>query len=144
MRTIEEIVMLANVFRVRLIGADAGEGALNNAYLATHLGANRVQPFRYGAFNLPAKLSEDKRTIYLDKTQVLDDFFMHFKQGQFILPPFETFTEESTHLLSLFEVVTRAGRRIYSHSPSAPDDFAHAMTFGYNAYKIAIGQLKFY
>jgi hypothetical protein len=144
MKTMEEIVMTANIFRVSVIGADAGEGALNNAYLAKHLGAHRVQPFRYGAFNLPAKLSEDKRTIYLDKTQALDDFFMHLKQGQFILPPFETFQEESSHLLSLFEVVTRAGRRIYSHSPSAPDDFAHAMTFGYNAYKIAIGQLKFY
>ncbi len=144
MRTMEEIVMIANAFRVVKIGADAGEGALNNAYLATHLGAHRVQPFRYGAFNLPAKLSEDKRTVYLDKTQALDDFFMHFKQGQFILPPFESFTEESEHLLALFEVVTRAGRRIYSHSPSAPDDFTHAMTFGYNAFKLATGQLKFY
>lgn len=144
MRTMEELVMVANAFKVRLIGADAGEGALNNAYLATHLGANRVQPFRYGAYSLPAKLSEDKRTVYLDKTQALDDYFMHFKQGQFILPPYETFQEEAAHILSLFEVVTRAGRRIYSHSPSAPDDFAHAMTFGYNAYKMAIAQLKFY
>lgn len=144
MVTMNEIVMIANTFRVRLVGADAGEGALNNAFLATHLGANRVQPFRYGAYSLPAKLSEDKRTVYLDKTQALDDLFMHFKQGQFILPPFETFQEESSHLLSLFEVVTRAGRRIYSHSPSSPDDFAHAMAFGYNAYKLAVGQLKFY
>ena len=136
--------MVANAFRVTVIGADAGEGALNNAYLATHLGSNRIQPFRYGAFTLPARLSEDKRTIFLDKTQTLDDLFMHLKQGQFILPPFETFQEEKKHLMSLFEVVTRAGRRIYSHSPSDSDDFAHAMAFGYNAYKLASGQLKFY
>lgn len=142
--TVDEMVMIANQFRVTLIGADAGEGALNNAYLANALGPNRIQPFRYGAFTLPAKLSEDKRTIYLDKTQALDDFFMHFKKGRFLLPPYDTFQQEKADLLSLFEVVTRAGRRIYSHSPSTPDDFAHAMAFGYNAYKIATSQLKFY
>ncbi len=144
MKTIEEIVVVARMFKVRVVGADAGEGALNNAYLAEALGANRVQPFRYGAYDLPARLSKDMRTVYLDKTQAVDDFFMHFKKGQFILPPFETFTEESEHLLAEYEVTTKSGRKIWTHSPSIPDDFLHAMIFGYNAYKMAMGSLKFY
>lgn len=143
-QTVKEMVATANAFRCVVVGADAGEGAMANAYLATELGANRVQPFRYGAYALPAKLSEDKRTIYLDKTQALDDMFMTIKKGGFILPQYETMIEEAKHLLALFEVVTKNGRRIYSHSPSDPDDFAHAMTFGYNAYKVAVNRLKFY
>ena len=144
MKTMQEIATIANMFRVRLIGADAGEGALNNAYLAEHLGANRVQPFRYGAFDLPARLSVDKRTVYLDKTQAIDDFFSHFKKGQFILPPFETFKEETEHILSEYEVASKSGRKIWTHSPSVSDDFLHAMVFGYNAFKIGMGSLKFY
>lgn len=143
-QTVKEMCVVANAFRCVLVGADAGEGAMANAYLATELGAHRVQPFRYGAYSLPAQLAKDKRTVYLDKTQALDDMFMNLKRGGFILPQYETFIEEGKHLLALFEVVTRSGRRIYSHSPSDPDDFAHAMTFGYNAYKMAINRLKFY
>jgi len=94
MKTMEQITIIANVFKVRLIGADAGEGALNNAYLAEKLGANRVQPFRYGSFDLPVRLSQDKRTVYIDKTQAVDDLFI-------VLPPFETFTEEAEHLLAM-------------------------------------------
>jgi len=144
LKTVDEIVSVARMFKVRLVGADAGEGALNNAYLSEALGANRVQPFRYGAFDVPAKLSADKRTVYLDKTQAIDDFFMNFKKGQFILPPYEDFKEEAEHILAEYEVVSKSGRKIYTHSPSVPDDFLHAMVFGYNAYKMAMGSLKFY
>ncbi len=144
-RTMEQIIIIANSFKVRLIGADAGEGALNNAYLADRLGANRVQPFRYGGFDLPARLSVDKRTVYLDKTQAVDDFFMNMKvKGQFVLPPYETFTEEAAHMLAEYEVTGKSGKKIWTHSPSVPDDFLHAMIFGYNAFKMAMGSLKFY
>lgn len=143
-QTMEEITVIAQQFRVTLIGADAGEGALNNAYLATALGANRVQPFRYGAFDLPAKMSADKRTIYLDKTQAIDDFFQKFIQGQFVLPPFEQMEEEAEHMLAEYEVTSKSGRKIWTSSPNIPDDFLHSMVFGYNAAKIAMGQLKFF
>ena len=144
MKTIREMVRVANSFNVAMVGVDAGEGALNNAYLAEALGANRVQPFRYGGFDFPVRLSQDKRTLYIDKTQGLDDLFMSIRAGKFIFPPEPMMVEEHKHILALFEVTTRAGRRIYSHSPSDPDDFAHAMCFGYNAFKIVTGQLKFY
>ncbi len=143
-KTMEEIIGIARMFKITVVGADAGEGALNNATMSTALGAHRVQPFRYGGFDLPARLSKDKRTVYLDKSSAVDDFFMHLKDGEFILPPFETFTEESSHILAEYEVVTKSGRKIWTHSPSVPDDFCHAMIFGYNAYKMAIGRLKFY
>jgi len=144
MRTIKEIVSIARMFKVTIVGADAGEGALNNAYMAEALGAHRVQPFRYGMFDLPVKLSQDKRTLYLDKTQAIDDFIMHFKKGQFILPPYETFQSETKHILAEYEVVSKTGRKIWTHPVNQPDDFLHAMVFGYNAYKKAIGLLKFY
>jgi hypothetical protein len=144
MKTMEQIVIIANAFRVRLIGADAGEGALNNAYLAEKLGSNRVQPFRYGSFDLPARMSVDKRTVYIDKSQAVDDLFVNFKKGQFILPPFETFTEEAEHILAEYEVIGKSGKKLWTHSPSVPDDFLHAMIFGYNAFKMAMGSLKFY
>ncbi|MDF1879648.1 phage terminase large subunit family protein, partial [Sulfurimonas sp. SAG-AH-194-C20] len=117
---VDEMAMIADVFRCVLVGTDAGEGAMANAYLARRLGHERVQPFRYGAFSLPASLAKDKKTIYLDKTQALDDFFMGLKDGTFILPQYETIKEEMAHLLALFEVVSKSGRRVYSHSPAAP------------------------
>ena len=144
LETVKEIVTIARMFRVKLVGADAGEGALNNAYMADAIGANRVQPFRYGAYDLPVVKSKDMRTLYLDKTQAIDDFFMNFKKGAFILPPYETFKEEGKHILSEYEVVTKSGRRIWTHSPSEPDDYLHAMVYGYNAYKLVSGSLKFY
>ena len=81
----------------------------------------------------------------MDKTQAVDDFFTNLKiKGQFILPPFETFTEESEHLLAEYEVTGKSGKKLWTHSPSVPDDFLHAMIFGYNAFKMATGSLKFY
>jgi len=144
LKIVKEIAMIANLFKVRVVGADAGEGALNNSYLADALGAHRVQPFRYGSFTLPIKMSPDNRTVYLDKTSAIDDIMKHIKSKAFIFPPYDTFKEEASHILAEFEMVTNAGNKIYTHSPNDPDDFLHAMTFGYNAYKIAIGAVKFY
>ena len=93
---------------------------------------------------MTSQMSIDKRTVYLDKTQAIDDFFSKFIKGQFILPPFEQMGEESEHMLAEYEVTSKSGRKIWTHSPNIPDDFLHSMVFGYNAAKIAIGQLKFF
>ncbi len=69
---------------------------------------------------------------------------MNLKKGKFVFPPYDTFTEETEHILAEYEVVTKGGRKIYTHSPSVPDDFLHAMVFGYNALKMVTGSLKFY
>ena len=144
LKIVKDIVMIANLFRVRVVGADAGEGALNNSYIADSLGAHRVQPFRYGAYDLPIRMSKDMRTVYLDKTSAIDDIFKKIKEGQFIFPPYETFKQETSDILAEFEMVTNSGRKVYTHSPNDPDDWLHALTFAYNAYKIAVGAVKFY
>ena len=152
MITIRDITQRLRYFKVLKTGADAGEGALNNSYLADALGANAIQPFRYGAFDKMAKISQDRYTIYLDKTTVIDDYFKNLKakqlptggmSGSFIFPDAKFMKEPVMHLLSEHEHVTKAGRRIWQRGVYA-DDFLHASVFAWNTFKLIRGDFKFY
>ena len=151
MQTIREIVNTVVRYSVVLIGADAGEGALNNSYIADSLGHHRIQPFRYGMYTPPVKLSKDRMTIYLDKTTAIDDFFKALKPkpgdsascGKFIFPNAKVMREPILHLLSEHEHTTQAGNRVWMRG-AHPDDFLHSSVFAYNAYKKVKGVMKFY
>jgi len=142
MITIKDVVRRLNFYRPMKVGVDAGEGALNNSYLADALG-EIIQPFRYGKFDKMIKLSADKLTIYLDKTTVIDDYYKALKGSKFLFPKEQLMIEPTEHLLSEHEHVTKSGYRIWQRGV-APDDFLHSSVFAYNAYKIAVGAVKFY
>ena len=144
MKTMDEIVLLANVFKVRMIGADAGGGALNNSFLADKLGANRIQPFRYGSFEYPVKASKDQRTLNLDKTTAIDDTMKLILTQGVEFPAYESFREEASHILAEYEVETASGKKIWTNGKVKPDDILHAFVFGYTAMKVFTKSLKFY
>ena len=150
--TIKDIKRQIALYNVQLIGADAGEGALSNSYLADAFGPQMVIPFRYGKFDKIVKRSSDGWTIYIDKTSVIDDFFKTLKPGKtgevnkggrFIFPNPTEIKEPILHLLSEHEHITKNGYRIWQRGTS-PDDFLHASVFAYSAYKILIGEFKVY
>jgi len=143
MITINDIKRKLAFYKPTKIGADAGEGALNNSYLADAFGGDVVQPFRYGKFDKLIKLSQDKYTVYVDKTTALDDFFKALKGGKFLFPKPQLMGEPIKHMLSEHEHVTNNGYRIWQRGMYS-DDFLHASVFAYNAYKIAAGMVRFY
>lgn len=144
MKTINEIVMYANAFKVKYIGADAGGGALNNSFLADRLGANRVQPFRYGSFSYPVASSKDNRTINIDKTSAIDDFMKMIINKGIEFPNFDDFKEETEHILSNYEITRESGKKIWTNGKVKPDDILHALVFGIFAMKVFSKSLKFY
>ena len=144
MTTINDIVMLANAWKVRLVGADAGEGALNNSFLADKLGANRVQPFRYGSFSYPVSKSKDGQTIYVDKTTAIDDVMKKIIQKGIEFPSYDFFKESATHILAEYEVTTSTGKKIWTNGNVKPDDVLHSIVFGGLALKVFTQSLKFY
>ena len=152
MLTIKEIKRIIAMYGVMKVGADAGEGALNNSYLADAFGADKIVPFRYGRFDRAIKRSADGWTIYLDKTTAIDDFFKALKPGKiidankggrFIFPNLKEMREPILHLLSEHEHITKTGYRQWIRGVH-PDDFLHASVFAYTAFKIIKGIVAFY
>jgi len=152
LKTIKDIKRMLVQYGVQIIGADAGEGALSNSYIADAFGPQMVIPFRYGKFDKVAKRSSDGWTVYIDKTSLVDDYFKTLKPGKvgeasrggrFIFPNHKEIREPILHLLSEHEHITKNGYRIWQRG-TGPDDFLHASIFAYSAYKVLIGEFKVY
>lgn len=144
MKTINEMVIYANLFKVKFIGADAGGGALGNSFLADKLGAGRIQPFRYGSFSFPVSTAKDGMTINVDKTTAIDDFMKTIIKKAIEFPNYDSFKEEAAHILSNYEITRDSGKKIWTNGKVKPDDTLHALVFGILAMKVYTKSLRFY
>jgi hypothetical protein len=139
---VEEIAQTCKAFRVAMVVGDAGEGHLANAQLAMYLGRHLVTQVQYGSQKIPITWNNVDRYL-LDRTVVIDNYFMHLKRGA------EEFAKETQmkqaidDIMNTFEEVTRTGKRIWTHSPSKPDDALHAGLFAWLAFRIVQGDLVF-
>jgi hypothetical protein len=141
---VEEIVELCNAWSVQQVCGDAGEGALANAMLRDKLGAHRVVQVRYMAMGKPMQWNPDTLSYHADRTTLIDNYAMFLKHGKAIYPRIAHAAPAITDILNVFEETTRAGRKIWNHAPTQPDDCLHAQLFGWIAWKIVTGDVKFY
>jgi hypothetical protein len=69
---------------------------------------------------------------------------MKLKQGAVEFGPEDQMKMAMEDILNEYEEVTQHGKKVWRHSPQKPDDCLHAGLFGWVAYKISVGDTKFY
>ena len=163
--TLDKIKKLAYQFRVMSIGADAGMGAYQNAILAKEFGLNKMMQLRYVSSRTKPFGTQNQWAgiMSLDKTAAIDTVMGIFK-GDFPYPPLKQATININSPLKMkwpkfaeskvffddivaeFTQESKAGNKIWTHSPEAPDDTLHAITFGFFAYvaRVTGGNPLFY
>lgn len=140
---VEDIARVCQNYHVALVVGDAGEGALANGTLRNALGAHRVTQVQYGSQSKPMSWNGvDRYTA--DRTTVIDNYMMYLKNRGVSFPPKEATREPIKDILNVFEEVTTHGKKVWRHSPQLPDDCLHAQIFGWIAYKINLGDTRFY
>jgi Phage terminase large subunit (GpA) len=140
---VDSVASICHGYNVAMLVRDAGGGALANATLRERLGMHRVFQVQYGNQAMPWKWNGVDRYL-VDRTAMIDNFVMLLKRQGVILPPKEQVREPIKDILNEYEEVTTAGKKVWRHSPSLPDDSLHAMLFGWLAFKIVLGDFKFY
>ena len=144
---VEDIVRICNNYRVHMVVADEGGGALANAELRRHLGQHRVIGCRYGSSHGGIKWNEKSPTpsYNVDKTMLIDQFMQSVLHKQISFPSFSVmrspFFED---ILSEFEETTTAGKRIWKNSSARPDDFLHACAYAWLAACVIRGTTLMY
>lgn len=137
---VTNIAEMCNRFNVSLVIGDAGEGALANSNLREMLGPHRAMQVQYrGAMNASAS----SRAFYwnkidrflADKTQMIDNYLLFVKREGVIFPSIKQMQIPIKDMLSVYEEVTKQGRKVWRHAASQPDDSLHAQVFGWMAAK---------
>ena len=141
---LDEIAELCNAWGVRMIIGDAGEGALANAMLREKLGAHRVIAVRYMNASKPMDWNPQSMAYHCDRTTLIDNFARFLLHKQAVYPKLPQSKSAFEDILNVYEEVTAAGRKVWKHSPIAPDDCLHASLFGWLAWKIVSQDLKFH
>jgi len=165
--TLEKIKQACYLYRVDYIFADAGMGAYQNAILTREFGPNRVLPIRYiGTSGKPFKFDPEANILNIHRTQAIDTVMGVLKQDivypllkrtynpnavkqtktlKIFWPRFEDSLPFFQDILAEFSQQTKAGNKIWTHSPSAPDDSLHSLVFGFFGYVFKLnGQVAFY
>jgi hypothetical protein len=140
---IDEIVELCNKWNVAMICGDAGEGALANALLRQRLGDHRVVAIRYMALSKPVEWNPNALTYHVDRTTIIDNYARYLMHKQAIFPRITQSQVAFNDILNVYEEVTLAGRKVWRHSPTAPDDALHAQIFGWFAWRLLTQNLSF-
>lgn len=141
---IDEIVELCNAWRVVMICGDAGEGALANSLLKEKLGEHRVLQVRYMNLSKPIDWNPAGQAYHVDRTTMIDNFARFLMLKQAIYGTRAQMQPAITDILTVYEEVTRAGRKIWNHPPMQPDDSLHAQLFGWLAFRLLSRDLTFY
>lgn len=141
---IEEICEVCDAWGVEMVCGDAGEGALANALLREKLGARRVLQARYMALSKPIQWNPDTQTYHCDRTTLIDNYAKFLKEQKVIYPMEGQAMPAINDLLNVYEEVTTAGRKVWRHAPTQPDDCLHAQLFGWLAWRLLCQDLTFY
>jgi hypothetical protein len=139
---IETIAELCRVFNVKLVGADAGVGALANSILRRKLGRMRVMQFQYGSYRQHFMRGKDR--ILVDRTAAIDSYMAFVKQARIFYPNEQHCQQVFSDALSLHTEVTRTGTRVWTKRQDRSDDSFHAQLFGWIVCEISRGRVLLY
>jgi len=143
---IEDIVRKAKMYNVRILIGDDGEGMLANAQLRQKLGEHVVYGNRYGGMDGKVRWNNNVNApgYRSDKTLLVDQIMQGIIAKQFEFPHADQFKKFIDDIMAEYEETTIQGRRIWKHAATRPDDFLHAMVFGWLAAKVATGEVVMY
>ena len=143
MHIVDEIGTICGNYRVALVVGDAGEGHMANNLLREKLDYHRVHQVQYGSQKKALNWNGQDRYM-ADRTTVIDNYFMLLKNRAVEFGPLQEMKPAIADILNEYEEVTTAGKKVWKHSQQKPDDCLHAGLFGWIAFKISQGDIKFY
>jgi hypothetical protein len=127
---IQDIMRLAQAYKVRLIGADWGFGWAANDQLEAKFGAHKVIKYQYvGMQRERMKYDSTAHKVVVNRTEVMSDFFADIKKGRYIFPRWSQSEEYIKDILHIFAEMSSLGMLKYDHKKTEPDDCAHATIF---------------
>jgi hypothetical protein len=141
---VPEIVELCNAWNVHMVCGDAGEGALANAMLREKLGPHRVIQLRYMALSRPIEWNAPALCYHADRTTLIDNYAAYLQRQSAVFPKLPQAQPAFNDILNEYEETTTQGRKVWRHAPTQPDDALHAQLFGWIAWRVLCGDLKFY
>ena len=142
--SVAQVTEILNIFNVRFVMGDRGEGALANGLLEEKLGKHRVGQVFYGSHREPFTIDPKSGVYQIDKTVIIDNYFKFLKDCNVLFPDKGDMREGFDDVMNEFSEVTKMGKKIWTHSPSKPDDCLHAQVFGWLAFKLLKRDLIFY
>lgn len=144
---VEEISSVLKRFGVHMAFGDHGGGNFAMAMLQNLTPSVRIVPVMYAEQSSLFKWSEDAGRYTVNRTRLIDAFFMALKTGEIHMMRWEDFKQFAPDLLAVFQEVIGEeqgkGRRVWRRYPSKPDDVLHSMVFGWFAARVMSGHLEF-
>jgi len=140
---VEEIAYTCKQYHVSMFCGDAGEGALANDLMRTHLGHHKVIQVQYGMQAKALKFNQIDRYMG-DRTTLIDNYFMLLKQKKVEWAPLVEMRVAINDILNEYEDITQNDRKVWRHSPQKPDDCLHAGLFAWLAWKVINKDFKFW
>lgn len=141
---IDEIVDLCKNWGVEMICGDAGEGALANAMLRDRLGAHVVVQARYLNSSTPVEWNGNSQAYHCDRTTLIDNYATFLLHKRALYPKLSQAKPAIDDILNVYEETTMAGKKVWRHATTQPDDCLHAQLFGWLAWRILTQDLRFY
>lgn len=129
---IEDIVKKCKEYHVRLIGADAGDGSMQNAWLQDKYGSERVRIFEASdSLGQLIKPRPDANKCSFNRTANLQNRFLQIKNKLVSFPNFRLFKPFSDMITCVFIDYAQDGRKVYydHDGDNEPDDFLHAWNY---------------
>ena len=81
---------------------------------------------------------------HADRTTLIDNYAMFLKTRQATFGPAKAMAPAIQDILNEYEETTMAGKKVWRHAPTQPDDCLHAGLFGWLAWRIVMQDLNFY
>lgn len=141
---VPEIVEIFRSYNCILGCGDAGEGQLANALLREALGQKKWLQVRYLSQSNPILWTPETLAYHADRTTLIDNYAMFIKKRNVIFANQIAMRPAISDILNVYEETTNAGRRVWRHAPTQPDDALHAQLFGWIAWKVASQDMRFY
>jgi hypothetical protein len=145
---VEDIAYRLNQFNVTNVYGDHGGGNFAMSQLSRYVPHIRVIPVMYTEQNAPYSWHDQSQRFTVNRTTLIDAFFMDIKMGYVQSVRWEDFAPFAKDILNVKSTVVgdsdKKARRMWVHHPSKPDDSLHSMVFGWFAARVLLGRLDFF
>lgn len=145
-RHVEDIAAKLRAFSPVYVFGDHGGGNFSMSQLARLIPDIRVVPVMYTEQSAPYKWDERARRYTVNRTVMIDNFFIDYKLGRiktFRWSEFKNFAEDILCVRQEWIGSDGKEKRVWRRPPSKPDDVLHSMVFGWFACRIISNNLEF-
>lgn len=145
---VDDIAMWLVRFGVHMVCGDHGGGNFAMSALSGKIPAHmRLIPIMYSDASAPYKWDERSMRYTVNRTAIIDAFFMDMKAGYVRTFRWEEFEPFARDILNIRQEVIGEDRgvskRVWRHGPANPDDSLHSMVFGWFGCRVLSGRMGF-